>query len=1136
MLTIRFLVVSFALTFYVNVCLGEGTVAVQKGGGTGTTVMIYPEVSLRQIQEVSGDSLLVADTLKNTVPARWILQASPYYQDTVTIVAQCVVPANVLTYTQAGFTMLLRDTTTNWEPWGGILVRVGNTVDTAQAIVDGFLNVKRGDIIRMTGRVDEFPAGNMNSLTMLVPIPGVQIDVIDSSSIPGPINRNTGDFYTGVFPGGSVRYSSGEAYEGVLVNIAIPLTVDARVNAGRGTFSAVDGFGNQIADYDASRFFTLGHGGSLSFPGDSTWAVEYPAVGSWIDTLRGMITTVSGSESPRGYRVAPVYRGDAHIGDEISFVTIESNPAGRYVVVDDTSYMTSAVFSWATGSTHTISADSIQYDSTGAVIPTIVFPKKAEKPRNLDLYEILPPELKDEKFIRIIDPFNGDAREVYKYEEPEPNSPTVVGETRYLWQSWNNGGERTQTVTVSADTILSADFGTQHYLAMGRKGAAGTVTFTPKSGWYNKDSTMAIHAGESFAFIYFTHWVGTGTGAYSGTDNPALITLQSAIAESAYFAGCTYAILEDSLFIGEEGGEVSFTLETQPTCGFSLMLVDPWIDFASMAGDSGTYLITLSVDPLGSNPDRAGKVRIVGIVNTLASTWVIQRRKVGWEAAVKLTDDCMATQILVFGQSPFASDGIDIGLGEYELPPLPPAPGFDSRFVLPTIPVSASPVDIRNDSLGVIDWAMTFQGCIPTPFTIRWKPDSLPPGSVRLRDGLGGMLVDVDMKAESTYTLNQSLSSLLIEYRKDVWVQVPVTNGWNMISVPVQAASMHVDSLFPGHTSLAFSYDGAYVSDTILSVGRGYWLRFNATDTFSICGQTIRPPDISVNTGWNMIGPYDFSAPVSEITSAPPGIISSSFFWFSGGYVVESTLEPGSGYWQKSTQAGVLHLNSATSMPKMASQNYGTGSSVEFVFVDSVGNETRLFLVDDPQSQYLGELPPFPPTGTFEARFSTNSMAELAGANKHFVELQNVVFPLTVTGCNMGTERFIIRDEITGNLLNEEIIEGRNVTVRLPLTTLIIEVVEQSEANIPTTYILYQNYPNPFNPTTVLKYGLPHDADVRLTVYNVLGQALEEPVNGKQAAGYHEVQFDASTYSSGLYLYRLEASGFSNTKKMLLMK
>jgi photosystem II stability/assembly factor-like uncharacterized protein len=94
---------------------------------------------------------------------------------------------------------------------------------------------------------------------------------------------------------------------------------------------------------------------------------------------------------------------------------------------------------------------------------------------------------------------------------------------------------------------------------------------------------------------------------------------------------------------------------------------------------------------------------------------------------------------------------------------------------------------------------------------------------------------------------------------------------------------------------------------------------------------------------------------------------------------------------------------------------------------------------------------------------------------------------------------------------------------------------------IPDEFILYQNYPNPFNPTTIIKFGLKVDSKVKVKIYNILGQEISTIVNSTLNAGFQEVEFRASHLSSGVYLYRIEASGldgsnFVDVKKMVILK
>ena len=89
---------------------------------------------------------------------------------------------------------------------------------------------------------------------------------------------------------------------------------------------------------------------------------------------------------------------------------------------------------------------------------------------------------------------------------------------------------------------------------------------------------------------------------------------------------------------------------------------------------------------------------------------------------------------------------------------------------------------------------------------------------------------------------------------------------------------------------------------------------------------------------------------------------------------------------------------------------------------------------------------------------------------------------------------------------------------------------------IPSSYELSQNYPNPFNPTTNIKFALPVSGNVSLKVYNQLGKEVNVLSEGFRSAGTYEINFDASSLSSGVYFYKLIANNISMTKKMLLVK
>jgi len=91
-------------------------------------------------------------------------------------------------------------------------------------------------------------------------------------------------------------------------------------------------------------------------------------------------------------------------------------------------------------------------------------------------------------------------------------------------------------------------------------------------------------------------------------------------------------------------------------------------------------------------------------------------------------------------------------------------------------------------------------------------------------------------------------------------------------------------------------------------------------------------------------------------------------------------------------------------------------------------------------------------------------------------------------------------------------------------------------SNRPVSYELHQNYPNPFNPTTNIAFVLPSQGLVRLDVFDILGRRVATLLNEVRSAGTHEVPFSGDRLSTGVYLYSLQASGVTITRKLILLK
>ncbi|MDI6768006.1 MAG: T9SS type A sorting domain-containing protein [Bacteroidota bacterium] len=422
--------------------------------------------TIKQIQQVPLDSLLLADTVQLSNTARWTLQTSPYrfnatgtppVTDTITITAVCLVPPRVITYTAAGWTMILSDTSSQGT-WSNILVRA-SSADTTNLHSMGFMNVERGDVIKMTGIVEEFPLSNMNSITQFRPLPGFPIEPIDQNRpdlLPAPIPRVVSDFHVGTGTGGTIRYSTGEPYEMAYVEFT-NLTVNYYVNPANGTFNMVDAQGNEISTYDASGYYTL----RVHRLANATYTL--PALFTKIDTIRGYVWTSSGAENSRGYRICPMYPGDVVFGAVLPGIS----SVRRYPVLvtpSDTAKITANIFRQTGGAR--VDSAKIFYSVNNAAFTSV----KMSEIQADSMIGIIPP-LAADAFVRYYVTAYDSAGYTYTVANGSPdfstnsakglffyyvlNRPTTIRDVQYT--PFTNGRGALTGAVVTVAGVVTAD-------------------------------------------------------------------------------------------------------------------------------------------------------------------------------------------------------------------------------------------------------------------------------------------------------------------------------------------------------------------------------------------------------------------------------------------------------------------------------------------------------------------------------------------------------------------------------------------------------------------------------------------------------------------------------------------------------
>ncbi|GJQ61458.1 MAG: hypothetical protein SCALA702_05110 [Melioribacteraceae bacterium] len=498
-----------------------------------------------------------------------------------------------------------------------------------------------------------------------------------------------------------------------------------------------------------------------------------------------------------------------------------------------------------------------------------------------------------------------------------------------------------------------------------------------------------------------------------------------------------------------------------------------------------------------------------------------------WELPISVNNNLDGNRTISIGESVGATDSIDLYLGERILPPLPPFDLFDVRLQLPTDPAEFSWKDYRSSDITDNLWVIKLQSPAETfPVTISWDTLSIPEDiELYLTDGFTGDIFSFEMRETNSITIdNPAITELHIQKSTISTMSMPVYGGWNLVAMPMMLDNMAPLSVFQNATSQMFGFDDGYYAADMLDVGNGYWVQFEIYHTVGMTGNLITDNHIEVNEGWNLVGVHHYNVNVEDITSEPEGIIATQFFGYDNGYYTAEQLGAAKGYWVKTTSPGIVHLPPASVAKKEETRKELL--SEKLVLTDALGKNYTLYLSSE---GYAGsrELPPLPPAGAGDVRFSDDTF--ISDSENNMISIKDLTYPITIS---LSGNDITLKDAVTGGLFYSTIRDGESVT----LSDSRINSLQVSSVEIPASYSLEQNYPNPFNPATTIKFSLPAKENVNISIYNTLGELVDEIVNAEFDAGYHTLNFNASNLSSGVYIYRISAGNFNDVKKMMLLK
>lgn len=423
-------------------------------------------------------------------------------------------------------------------------------------------------------------------------------------------------------------------------------------------------------------------------------------------------------------------------------------------------------------------------------------------------------------------------------------------------------------------------------------------------------------------------------------------------------------------------------------------------------------------------------------------------------------------------------------------------------------------------------------------------------------------------------------------------------NAYRMISAPNLLDQTLVDSLFTASgfgvydtTSWRmFHYqNGTYVEhDSTFSfeLGKAFWVisQFPRTIDFG-SGISIqpRPFTIQLDPGWNQIGlPFAFPVAWQDIMQASKDSASiEGPFEFLGSYNLAETLRPFSGYFvfnNDSTRRVSLKIpprsssgGSTTSLLKISGEQNWSIQIIancqqardDFNYLgvhkNALEGKDRLDYVEPPPvGEYVSVYFPHQDWGGLASKFTTDFTGDLKEGKIWNLEVESNIASAQIDLTFEGVEnlkpslKVILIDESLN--YQQDLREVAHYTIptgpsgikkRLKIAIggeMFITDEVGRLASIPETFELSQNFPNPFNPSTVIRYGLPKSEKVTLRIYDLLGREVITLVDGKkQKPGYHLVHWDGRdkfgrNVASGVYIYRIQAGTFLQSRKMVLVK
>ena len=366
------------------------------------------------------------------------------------------------------------------------------------------------------------------------------------------------------------------------------------------------------------------------------------------------------------------------------------------------------------------------------------------------------------------------------------------------------------------------------------------------------------------------------------------------------------------------------------------------------------------------------------------------------------------------------------------------------------------------------------------------------------------------------------------DQNNEMTLTVDYSADWNMVGLPLFVENSNHMILFPESVDgTLYSFSGGYVQENELTAGTGYWLRFSESGMTQITGEPTSGLAVSLNANWNLISGPSFSIVTTAIYDPQNLIIPGTIYEFDGGYVNVDELIPGNGYWLRSSGSGEISFDNFSFSGSTNVSSYKMKNAHQI----TIGSQSLYFGTDVASEDMLSfTLPPKPPTGAFDIRFSGET--KFCGVDDCVIEVMG------------GEQTLVIECDIKDGERWEIVDESSNVVTCWGVKALELNsdsetfLLRKSASSVsPLIFSLSPAYPNPFNSTTTIPFSVVDDQHIiSLQIYDITGKLTARILDEKLPIGNHTVQWNTDGFSSGVYFLKMDAGSISQIQKLMFLE